>query len=254
VKIGRVKSRPDRRTIGLGSVVAAAGVMPGVPSARRWSLVGSSPPYRPIVWGEFLNLQIGSCTAASIAHWCQLVAAHTGTVPQLTDSDVQAAYSAVGGYDPARPDATDNGASMLMMLRYFRHTGLIDAYASVDFRNPTLVELAIDLFGGVYVGLDLPIAWQSAEVWDAAPASTRVRAPWSRNSWGGHAVWISDYDQVGYWLPTWGKLKRLTRAGLIAYGDECYLASSKRWKESPAGAPCGYLAGALEGFVSRVAS
>jgi hypothetical protein len=96
----------------------------------------------------------------------------TGVEAQVTDQQVIAAYSAITGYDPAT-GANDNGARELDVLKYWRTTGIaghqIGAFAEVGPTNHQEVGQSIYLFGGLYLGLNMP---------NTAQAQTSAGEPW----------------------------------------------------------------------------
>lgn len=127
-------------------------------------------------WPMFLNDQLGDCTCAEVAHQFELWCATSGAGFSIGDADVEALYEAVGGYVPGDP-ATDQGCVIQQVLDYLQKTGMgpggsyrIDAYTAVAPLNHTEVAQAIDLFGGVDIGLQLPTAAQSmGQHWTAPP-------------------------------------------------------------------------------------
>lgn len=127
------------------------------------------------MWPMLGNNQYGDCAFAGALHLDQAWSDNAGKPFVPTDAQALAAYSAVCGFSPADP-ATDRGAVLLDVLNYWRQTGIagrkILAYVSVNMRNPAEVKQAINLFGGLYIGLALPLAWQTTDVWDA-PAAKR---------------------------------------------------------------------------------
>ena len=102
------------------------------------------------------------------------------------------------GYKPSDP-STDRGAVELDVLRYWRKTGVggykIDAFVALEPKNHLHVQAAVDLFGGSYIGLALPVSAQQQKVWSVPPGGpTGTGAP---GSWGGHAVVVEAYDAHG---------------------------------------------------------
>jgi len=91
------------------------------------------------------------------------------------------------------------------------------------------------LFGGVYIGLALPVTAQSQDVWDVVPKGG-VNA--RKGSWGGHCVFVPKYDAHGFTCITWGGLKTMTVAFWKKYCDEAHTLFGHDWltdKGSPAG-------------------
>jgi hypothetical protein len=173
-----------------------------------------------------LNDSLGDCTIASIGHGVQVLTANSGTEMTLPDQAILEAYEAVSGYNPVT-GANDNGAVELDVLNYWRQVGVgghkLDAYAALHPQSQRELMEAIYLFGGAYLGLALPLAWQSASVWDV-PHHLWFweRYQWQPGSWGGHAVWACDYDARGVTVVTWGQLQRITWQGFFTYCEEAY--------------------------------
>jgi hypothetical protein len=90
--------------------------------------------------------------------------------------------------------------------------------------DETVVKQAIDLFGGIYIGLELPSAWQGAPLWDVGPGSA-----FAPGSWGGHAVPAIAYDENGVTVVTWGQLMPMTWAAFARYCDESFACLSQDW-------------------------
>jgi hypothetical protein len=57
---------------------------------------------------------------------------------------------------------------------------------------------AIWLFGGAYIGVELPVRAQTQEIWDV-PAT--LTADDQSGSWGGHAIYLVGYDSGSTGLP-----------------------------------------------------
>ena len=225
LKLGRKPSRIDRRTLRFARYVNMR-ALPASPPARDWAHPLTAPAF-----GMFANDRLGDCTCAAIGHYLQAMAANTGRPLTLAGGDVIRMYSAVTGYDPARPE-TDEGAEMLDVLKYMRATGLcgyrFGAYVAVDPLSRTYVEAAVNCTGGLYVGLDLPAAWRDATTWDVAPIASRSTA-YVANSWGPHAVEVVGYDRIGLTLVTWGVLKIMSWEALRKYCSEAWAAIDSLW-------------------------
>ena len=77
------------------------------------------------------------------------------------------AFDAVRLTDPL---TGEEGAIELDVLRYWRKRGIgghrIGAYAAVGTHDHELTRTAAWLFGGLYIGLALPLTAQSQETWD----------------------------------------------------------------------------------------
>jgi hypothetical protein len=225
LKLGRKPSRRDRRTLQFSRYISMR-ALPASPPARDWAHPITAP-----AWGLFSNDRLGDCTCAAIGHYLQAMAANTGRPLAITGGDVIRMYQAVGGYDPTRPE-TDAGCEMLDVLRYMRATGLcgyrFGAFVQVDPLSRTYVEAAINALGGLYAGLDLPVAWQNATTWDVAPIGDRSTS-YAPNTWGPHAVEVVGYDRLGLMVVTWGVLKILTWEALRKYCSEAWAMIDSLW-------------------------
>lgn len=218
------------------------------------------PPPDSVAWQEkvsrsfgiHLNDYLGDCTIASYGHAVQAWNAANGRDIIVSDADIMHAYQDACGYVPGKPE-TDNGGVMLLVANYLRRTGVgghrIDAYAALDPGHETQIKQAINLFGGVWIGLSLALAQQNQERWHVALAGTDGDP--LPGSWGGHAVWVLGYDKDGLWFVTWGGLKRMSWAFWETCCDESYVLFSKDWADAD-GAPSGFDYAQLAADVARV--
>jgi len=163
------------------------------------------------------------------------------------------AYEAITGYRPSDP-STDRGAVELDVLRYWRKTGIggtkIEAFIALEPKNHLHVQAAVELFGGSYIGLALPVSAQQQAVWSVPPGGpTGTGAP---GSWGGHAVVIEAYDAHGLTCITWGQKKKMTWSFWDAYCDEAYALLSELWAGKKATAPSGFDLAALKADLKAV--
>ncbi len=172
-------------------------------------------------WPMYANDRIGDCTIAAAGHMIEAwTAAGQGHAVEVSESSVLAAFDLVKQVDPATGEA---GAVVLDVLRFWRSSGIaghrIGAYARVSVHDPELVRSAAWLFGGLYLGLQMPLRAQRQGTWDWPGSLTGPDAP---GSWGGHAVDVVRYDTETLTAVTWGKLQELTWQFLDRYCDEAY--------------------------------
>jgi hypothetical protein len=201
------------------------------------------------------NDSVGDCTIAGVAHLIQLMtgnASPPGFVPN--EADVLAAYSALSGYNPADP-STDTGLDLLTVLNYWRQTGFfghkIVAFTSVNHLDQAEVCAALDLFGGLYAGVALPLSAQSevGSVWNLSSDAT-AGAP---NSWGGHCAPTGTYSPAGPDCITWGQWKQqMTWAFQQAYFDELYAVVTPDWIAANGNAPSGFDLAQLQSDLSEI--
>jgi hypothetical protein len=211
----------------------------------------------PATFPMFLNNEIGDCAIAAPGHMEEAWSVAAG-LPEdaVTDNDVLNAYSAVSGYNPQTKE-NDNGCNELDVLNYWRKVGIgttkIGAFAIVDPHTRALVMDAAYLFGGLYIGLDLPASAQeqsdAGQVWHTAGSFTGKYAP---GSWGGHAVNVVAYDRYGLTVVTWGALQKLTWGFWSAYCDEAWAIVSSDFFGTTGKAPNGFDLSTLEADLAKV--
>lgn len=226
MKLGRLSPRPDQqRRLLLASRYLDLHKLPEPPpSTNRAGQIAQ--------WGMYANDRIGDCAVAAPAH-LQIAWSTLDQHPfRPTERQIVAAYSAISGYDP-KTGLDDTGCVMVDVLNYWRKHGIagrkIVAYLAVDLHNQPLARTAAWLFGGLYLGADMPLGWQHKQVWDA-PAKIPKKGDWAPGSWGGHAFNQIDYDQHGnITVVTWGQTVTVTRAGQAAYIPECYAVLDPLW-------------------------
>ena len=214
-RLGKLRAVHDPRTLRLARYLPRH--LPPPPPAVDWTADMTTP------LGMMLNDAIGDCTVATAGHMTQVWTDRAGNPYVPADADILTAYEAISGYDPAT-GRNDDGAVELDVLKYWRKTGIagrrIEAFVSVDPHQPELIEQAVALFEGAYVGIALPTSAQDQDIW-AVPAAG-LRGDGEPGSWGGHAVPIVGYDADGLTVVTWGALKRMTWGFVAAYMDEAY--------------------------------
>jgi hypothetical protein len=226
-------------------------------------------------WGMMVNDQLGCCTIAAVGHaiqaWTRNALGREFTVP---DSTILEYYEKWDGYNPADP-ATDRGGVELEVLNDWRQQGFdgqtIDAFAAIELGNAAngsranLIETALWLFGGIYIGVELPLTAQTQDVWDVS-ADSADGADSQPGSWGGHAVYVVGYDcSGGLRAPsgdghiaatltciTWGQMKKMTWAWFEKYCSEAYALVSADWLKTNGISPSGLNLAALQKDLAAV--
>lgn len=184
--LGKLPPRLDSRTLQLADYLllphdASSGQGTALPAKRALAPAPRSVDWTAKVpsWPMFSNDTIGDCTAAAAAHMIQCWTANAGDAVTPTDAQVVAAYSATGHYLPGNP-STDQGAVELDVLNFWRQQGIaghkIAAYVSFSPQNLEHTRQAMNIFGGIYVGLALPLSAQNQDVWDVPSFLSRVAA------------------------------------------------------------------------------
>jgi hypothetical protein len=189
-----------------------------------------------------MNDSIGDCTIAGVAHCIQR---WDDTV--LTDAQVLAAYEAIGGYNPADPK-TDQGCAETDVLNTWMTTGIggdvLAGYAALNVTDLSEIKDAINWFGCVYIGLNLPASAESnTSQWDVVPGSPIV---------GGHCVIIVGYVNDVYYIVSWGMLIPTTAAFLGQYMEEAYAPLSKDFVAHAGTTPEGLNWDALEADMAEL--
>jgi hypothetical protein len=223
MKLGRKAIKTDSRTLRLADYLPA--VLPTPPAIVNWTKGITS-------WGEMLNNSLGDCTIAALGHAIQVWTANTTSEATVSDPIILSAYEKWCGYNP-EDSSTDAGGIELDVLTDFKRDGLGDhsllAFVSARVGNVTEIKQAIELFGGIYVGMDFPNVAFNQNVWTVVADDG--------GSAGGHAVFIAGYNAAGPVAITWGELRQMTWAFWAKYFDEAHVLLSPDWiaQKVPAG-------------------
>ena len=230
MKLGRKAIKTDSRTLALGNYLKPS--LPPPPPAKDWTCGVTD-------WGMMGNDKLGDCTIAGVAHAVQVWSVCTGNEITVADDIVLSFYEKWDGYNPADPN-TDNGGIELDVLNSWRKEGFdghpLLAFADPKFSNLVEIRQSITLFGGVYIGLALPVTAQTQDVWDVVPNSG---ANGKKRSWGGHCVFVPKYDEKSFTCITCGGLKTMTVAFWKKYCDEAHTLLGQNWLTEK-GAPSGF--------------
>jgi hypothetical protein len=217
-KLGKLAVRIDVRTLRFSRYVDRA-ELPAPPEALDLTDHVAD-------WPMYANDRIGDCTIAAAGHMIEAWTAESGgRAAEVTERSVLDAFGHVKQIDPLSGEA---GAVVLDVLRYWRRDGIgrhrIGAYTEVPLHDHDLVEVASWLFGGLYVGVDLPLTAQGQPVWDWTGS---LDGPAKPGSWGGHAVDLVRYGEDGVTVVSWGRLQSLTWEFWDRYCDEVYAILSR---------------------------
>lgn len=228
-RLGRKAVKTDSRTLQMATYLSEE--LPAPPIVCDWTKGLRN-------WGMMLNDKLGDCTIAGAGHAVQIWSVNTGKEITVPDNVIEAAYSAWDGYVPGNP-STDNGGVELDVLTDWKRDGLdgneLLAFADPNSANLTEVKQSIALFGGVYIGINLPVTAQTQTTWHVVEDAGFDGEP---GSWGGHCVFVPSYDPDGFDCITWGGIKRMTVNFWNKYVDETHALLSPDWiaaKGSPSG-------------------
>ena len=236
-KLGKLAPKIDARTLQFKDYLAT---LPPIPAAIDW--MG-----KVTTIGMLANDSVGDCAVASAFHLDELWTANAATEIVATDAQALADYSAISGYNLADPNS-DTGCALIDVLNYWRQTGMngrkITAYVQVSHRNIQHLKAAIALFGGVYLGIQVPSRamdqFDAGQPWtDTAPDELE----------GGHGVpGVAFSNEVvpgftagvdGMTLVTWGQAQFASWDWLAIYLDEAYAILSPEWIAANGSAPSG---------------
>ena len=153
------------------------------------------------------NDTLGDCTIAALAH---SVTTYRGLVSKqniMAKAAVVKLYMHLTG-------GVDSGLQELDVLNYWRQNAVsgdqILSYVSIQPKNHTHVQQAIQLFGGVYLGFQVQAnciqEFEARQPWTPGPLTN-----------DGHAVYAVAYDQNYLTVLTWGN----TQQASWAWWDEC---------------------------------
>jgi hypothetical protein len=211
-KLGRRAVKHDSRTLKLGRYMTAA--LPSPPASVDWTKGIAS-------WGMMLNDDLGDCTIAGVAHAVQVFSTNAGTEAIVPDAVVLSYYESWDGYVDGDP-STDNGGIELDVLTNWKAQGFdghkLTAFADPDVKNIAEIRQAINLFGGIYIGMSVTNQAISTDSdpsvpWDVGGDTTIA---------GGHCVFVTGYDANFIYFISWGQVFKMTYAYWSAYVDEAH--------------------------------
>jgi hypothetical protein len=183
-----------------------------------------------------------NCTIAACGHAIQVFTANTSGEITVPDPVIENIYSWWAGYVPGDP-STDNGAVPVEILSSWRKHGFngnkLKAFVAPAVQNLTQIKQAINLFGGVYIGLNISNYLMDNET---APGSTWDVVPNDGGIAGGHAVFCPAYDADTITCISWGSLYHMTNAFWAQYVDESFALLSPEWfsKDGPSASGFAY--------------
>lgn len=246
-KLGKLPPKQNARTLKLSTYLGER--MPPPPPNKVWREYKVPPD----AWGMYANDRIGDCTCAAIAHMLMLVTAHTGKMVVPTEDEVIKAYSAISGFDPVS-GMNDNGAAITDVLEFWRSVGIaghkILAWAQIDHTNIQQVKQAIWLFGGIDIGVNLPVSameqLDSGQSWNVLQNDGGID--------GGHSIPNFGYGALGTNCITWGARQGMSWGWFRSYVDECYAVITEDWFDQTSGnTPSGFNLAQLEADLKAVA-
>ena len=207
-RFGKHPPKQDYRTLRLRKYLTAALAAPP-PSydvlPRVYQKLDTADPTKLFPMDG--NDTLGDCTIAALAHAVTTFRGLVGTRQIMAKAAVVKLYMHLTG-------GVDSGLNELDVLNYWRKSAVsgdkILAFATIDVKNHTHIQQAIQLFGGVYLGFQ--VQQNCIQEFDA-------RQPWTPGplTQEGHAVFAVAYDPAGVTVLTWGNTQKAT----WAWWDEC---------------------------------
>ena len=191
-------------------------------------------------WGMLGNDIYGDCTCAGVGHQVQLWSANIGPEANITNPEVLAAYEEWCGWNPADP-STDQGGIELNILKDWQGNSFcghyLAAFADPNVGNLTELKQAAYLFGGLYIGLQVPNSIANSDldptvVWDVVADDGGID--------GGHCVVVCGYDADTIHFISWGQVYRMTNAFWAKYVDEAHCLLSPDWLDESGVDPVGF--------------
>jgi len=193
-KAGLQFSPKDDRNLMFGAYIKED--LPVLPSCDNLAKIYQKFPNQTLqsIFQMLGNDQFGDCTFAGLAH---LVSTFKGLAGELyipKEEDVIKYYF-------EQTNGQDSGCCELDVLKAWQKKKWFNdediAFVSIDPRNHDHIKQAIALFGGVYLGINLPVSaeddFQANRTWDCGILSG-----------GGHCVVSCKYDEKTINILTWG--------------------------------------------------
>ena len=242
MKLGRKAIKTDSRTLRLSRYFLPD--LPPAPPVRDWTKGRAD-------WGMMGNDVLGDCTIAGIGHAVQVWSLNSvGLEITPTDETVVSYYSKWDGYVPGDPSTDGGGVELDVLTDFKRDTfdgHVLLGFVDPDVKNLAQIRQAINMFGGVYIGMEVPnfiMAGEPPAVWDVVSDDGGID--------GGHAVFCCGYDGSSISFISWGKVYRMTDAYWLKYVDESHCLLSSLWINSETGAPSGFNLTQLEADLALI--
>jgi hypothetical protein len=219
VRLGRKALKTDSRTLKMFRYFTTE--LPPAPPSVNWTKNIEN-------WGMMLNDTLGDCTIAGCGHAIQGWSANSYCEITVPDDVILQYYEQWCGYDPSDP-STDQGGVELDVLKNWKKHGFA-SHKILGFADPAVTDLneirqSINLFGGVYIGFQVPNFLMSGdsipEVWDIVEKDGGID--------GGHCVFVLGYDDTYFYFISWGKVYKMTILFWQKYVDEAHAVFGQDW-------------------------
>ena len=202
----------------------------------------------PCITQMYANDKYGDCGVAGAAHLLGLWS-YNDNAPVLASVDeVLSVYFSITG-------GADSGIVLTDLLDKWQNEGLvfggkltkIAGRVAIDNTNKTEVMIALDLFGGLYLGAMIP------ESWVQSPNGGTWSADYSPPV-GGHCIGGGKYDQSGLWVMTWAGLRFVPWEVFTStqWFDEVYAILSPNWTNADNLSPGGVDVATLQADLTKL--
>lgn len=235
VKLGRNRPKVRPPVLKLKSYLTTFGATPPPPSVDYYTKAAAATSHM------YLNDQYGCCVVSEKAHKLGIWSANdtdSGGTVIATDNEIYQQYQEWCG-------PGDNGCVITQVLDIIKARGMkaggktykIDGYVEADWTNKLEVQVALYLFGGLTIGVNLPQAWTQNAVWDVT--NTQIV--------GGHDVGPCGYNAQGVQVTSWGRIYTITWQAFLQnrWVEEMYVPLGPLWYNSDKLAPNGLDVAAL---------
>lgn len=205
------------------------------------------------------NDRLGDCVIASLLHRLGVYTANdpdSGGIVVATEQEATSQYRAFCG-------PGDRGCNIPAVLDIARSQGYIaagnrykiDGYASIDWRSKDLVKAALQLFGALCIGINLPNAWTQNGIWDVT--TTGIVGGHDVPPLGhGDGVHVLNTNSDGVVIASWGRLYLITWPAFTStrWVEECYCILSPNWTNNDQLAPSGVTVNELKADLAKLAN
>ena len=232
---------PDPSVLKFSDYRPKAVPLPALKPYSNWAKYSQKP------WGMLGNDTLGDCTCAAVGHAVQVVTSCAGIEAKVTDAEIITMYEA-SGYVPGNP-STDNGWYIQNALQYWQTTGVgghkIAGFIAINPHNMQDVDLAIQLFGFVNIGILLPVSAQNQNgIWTVPEGGPNGNG--APGSWGGHSIIATTRSPFRREIITWGQSGwKVSENFWLDYVDECWTAFTMDWLKKSGDSPSGFDKAAL---------
>ena len=191
-----------------------------------------------------MNNEKSCCVVSGAVHAVQVWSSMAAREQIISDVDLLKVYN--------RLSPSDNGLNELAFLNWWTKNPLsghpLGMFVAVNPQNQAMIKQAIHLFGGVMLGVGLPLSAQNQTVWDLVQGGPDSAA----YSWGGHCTIVGQYDKAGnLYHYTWGEKQKATPAFSLYY-DEAYALLGLDWFKADHKSPDGLAWADLKADLARV--